>query len=75
MSRAEAEAFDGGLIVGCEQAGVCRRRFLTIEPALHELGDQVHYTPNLVVQFLGSTSTLGRARGKVSTFHRRSQAH
>ena len=28
-----------------------------------------------MVQFLGSTSTLGRARGKVSTFHQRSQAH
>ena len=75
MSRARPRPFDAGLNVGCEQAGVCRRRFFTIEPALDELGDQVHYTPSLVVLFLGSTSALGRAGGKVSTFHQRSQAH
>ena len=52
-----AVAIDAGLNVGCEQAGVCRCWLLTIELALHVLGDQVHYTLNLVVQFLGSTST------------------
>ena len=51
-----AAAVDADLNVGCAQAGVCRRRFLTIELALHVLGDLLHYTLNLVVQFLGPTS-------------------
>ena len=35
------------------KAAVCRRRFLTIVLPLHVLGDWLHCTPELVVQFLG----------------------
>ena len=38
------------------QAAGCRRRFLTVELALHVPGDLLHYTPLHVVQFLGPIS-------------------
>ena len=40
------------------QAALRRRRFLTIELALHVLGELFHYSPLLAVQFLGPTSHL-----------------
>ena len=60
----EFEMFSGGGLQGRlrtpKLAGrrVSRRRLLTIELPRHRLGSSLYYTHELVVQFLGPSSTI-----------------